>query len=47
MLYIKMGELGMLNLNVRQTRRIRNVSLEFKEISTRDINLGVISIKII
>lgn len=47
MLYIKMAELGMLNLNVRQTRRIRNVSLEFKEISIRDINFGVISIKII
>lgn len=46
MLNIKMGELGMLNLNVRQTRRIRNVNLEFKEVSTTDINLGVISIKI-
>lgn len=47
MLNIKMGDLGKLNLNMRQTRRIRNVNLVFKEVSTRDINVGVISIKII
>lgn len=47
MLNIKMGDLGKLNLNMRQTRRIRNVNLVFKEVSTSDINLGVISIKII
>lgn len=45
----KMRELRMLSLNVceKTKKRVRNVSLEFKETCTRNINFGVISIKMV
>ena len=46
-----MGELRIktLSLNVCEAvkKRIRNVCLGFKEICPRDVNLGVVSIKMI
>lgn len=46
---LKMGKLRTLSLSVCEAakKRIRNVCLGFKEIFPRDVNLGVVSIKMI
>lgn len=46
---LKMGKLRTLSLSVCEAakKRIRNVCLGFKEICPRDVNLGVVSIKMI
>lgn len=46
---LKMGKFRMLSLSVCEAakKRFRNVCLGFKEICPRDVNLGVVSIKMI